>query len=98
MWIRIRGTFVVVVAFLAFTSIAYAQEPTGPTYGGSGPDIDSQVERGQVAGRATGGGEVVTGTLPFTGLDLALALVGGLALVTVGLVTRRVARARSVAR
>ncbi len=96
MWIRIRGIVVVVVAFLAFTSIAYAQEPTGPTYGGSGPDIDSQVERGQVAGRATG--EVVTGTLPFTGLDLALALVGGLALVTVGLMTRRVARARSVAR
>lgn len=92
MWIRSSAIAGMVVAFLAFASIAFAQEPTGPTYGGSGPDIDNQVGQGQVAG------DVVTGTLPFTGLDLVLALVGGLALVAVGLVTRRLARARSVAR
>jgi hypothetical protein len=71
--------------------VALGQEPTGPAYAGSGPDIDEQVSRGQVAaGHA--------GALPFTGLDITLALVAGLLLVAMGLLTRRIARNRGVAK
>jgi hypothetical protein len=90
---RVRGVGIVgtVFAFLVFVSVAFAQEPTGPAYAGSGPDIDEQVSRGQVAaGQA--------GALPFTGLDITLALLAGLLLVAMGLLTRRIARNRGVAK
>ncbi len=74
---------------LAFASTALAQDPTGPTYGGPGPNIDDQVGRG---------GEGVTGTLPFTGRDLTLAVLTALVRIAVGMLTRRLARARSVVR
>lgn len=78
-----------ILGVLAFAPTALAQDPTGPIYGGPGPDIDDQVGRG---------GEVVTGTLPFTGRDLALAVLTALVLIAAGLLTRRLARARSVVR
>ncbi len=83
------------LAFLTFASVAVAQDPTGPTYAGRGQDVDQQINQGQVAGQA---GEVVTGTLPFTGLDIALAVFTGFALLAVGLFTRRLARVRGAAR
>ena len=79
------------LAFLMFASVALAQDPTGQVYGGAGPDIDEQVSRGAVAGAQTG-------TLPFTGLDITLALLAGLLLVATGLLTRRIARSRGVAK
>jgi len=79
----------VVLGFLTLASIALAQDPTGPTYGGRGPSIDDQV------GSA---GDLAAGTLPFTGLDLALALATGLVLLTLGLLTRRLARSRVIDR
>jgi hypothetical protein len=87
---RVRGVGIsgAVLGFLVFASVALAQEPTGPTYGGSGPDIDDQV----------GSGVAQAGDLPFTGLDLTLGLLAGLLLVTMGLLTRRVARNRGVAK
>lgn len=91
MKIRVVGIGGTVLVFLLFASVALAQDPTGPTYGGSGPDIDSQVGRGEVvAGQG--------GTLPFTGLDVTLALLAGLLLVTMGVLTRRIARNRAVAK
>ncbi|MDX6397858.1 MAG: hypothetical protein QOJ43_1266 [Gaiellaceae bacterium] len=90
---RVRGVGIAgtVLAFLMFVSVALAQEPTGPAYAGAGPDIDEQVSRGQVAaGQA--------GALPFTGLDITLALLAGLLLVAMGLLTRRIARNRGVAK
>lgn len=88
---RVRGVGIVgtVFAFLMFASTALAQEPTGPAYAGSGTDIDEQVSRAQVASSHAG-------ALPFTGLDVTLALLAGLLLVAMGLLTRRIARNRGV--
>jgi hypothetical protein len=85
MKVRGVGLGTAVIAFLLSASVALAQEPTGPAYGGSGPNIDAQV-----GGAAAGQG----GSLPFTGLDVTLALVAGCLLVMTGLVARRVARSR----
>lgn len=90
---RVRGIGIggTVLGFLMFASVALAQDPTGPAYAGAGPDIDQQVSVGQVAANQTG-------ALPFTGLDLTLALLAGSLLVAMGLVTRRIARNRGVAK
>lgn len=78
-----------VLAMLTCTSIAFAQDPTGPTYGGSGADVDSQVQIG---------GQNATGTLPFTGSDLGLVVLTAVLLVVLGLVIRRLTLARNVVR
>jgi hypothetical protein len=90
---RVQGFSIggVVFAFFVWASVALAQEPTGPTYGGRGPDIDSQVESGDVAADQVG-------FLPFTGRDLALIVLGALLLVGMGMLTRRAARSRDVAK
>jgi hypothetical protein len=91
---RVRGFGIggVVLAFFVWASVALAQNPpTGPTYGGRGPDTDSQVDSGDVAAEQVG-------FLPFTGRDLALIVLGALLLVGMGLLTRRVARNRDVAK
>jgi hypothetical protein len=85
---RITGVIGTITVFLATASVALAQEPTGPAYGGVGPSIDEEV--GDVAGEV-----VTTGTLPFTGFDVALALGVGLLLVAIGVLTRRLGRARA---
>ena len=79
------GSIGAVVVFLATATVALAQAPTGPTYGGVGPAIDEEV----------GTTEVATGTLPFTGFDIALALGVGLLLVAIGVLTRRLGRTRA---
>ena len=86
----ISGGFGAIIVFLATATTALAQAPTGPTYAGVGPSIDEEV--GGVAGEVTGEA-VTTGTLPFTGFDIALALGVGLLLVMVGVLTRRLGRA-----
>ena len=93
---RIRGFGISggVLAFFVWASVALAQDPTGLTYGGRGPNVDSEVESGAVA--AAGAEQV--GFLPFTGRDLALIVLGALLLVGMGLLTRRVARSRDVAK
>jgi hypothetical protein len=89
---RVRGVFSgVFLTFLVWASVALAQDPTGRTYGGRGADIDDEVGAGEVAA-----GQV--GFLPFTGRDLALIVLGGLTLVAMGLLTRRAARNRDVAK
>ncbi len=90
---RVRGFSIggVVLTFFVWASVALAQEPTGPTYGPRGSDIESQVEGGEVAADQVG-------FLPFTGRDLALIVLGALLLVGMGMLTRRAARSRDVAK
>jgi hypothetical protein len=69
-----------------FAGTALAQSPTGNGYGGqAGAPLSG------VAGQGSGGAPASqgiagqsAGTLPFTGIDLALLLAGGIALTAVG--------------
>ena len=64
---------------------AFAQSPSGHAYGGAGGEIEQGVQ---------GSGVASGGTLPFTGLDLGIAIAAGLALLAVGLLMRRLATSR----
>jgi hypothetical protein len=91
---------VVAVAFTA-TAPAYGASATGDAYGGNGGGILGAVEQGG-GGNAGGGASTpapaqvqvasTESTLPFTGLDLGLLAIGGIALVGVGVGLRRFAR------
>jgi len=91
MRIRAVGFAALVLAFLAFAAVALAKEPTSRVYGAPGQDVDQQV------GSAGDAGDVVTGTLPFTGLDLALLAAGATFLLLLGWGFRRLGRARAQA-
>jgi hypothetical protein len=71
-----------VLVYLIMASVALAQEPTQSGYGGTGGNIQGDVE---------GGG----GSLPFTGLDLLLLVGAGVLLLAAGFALRRVGRVRS---
>jgi hypothetical protein len=66
---------------LVMASVALAQQPTEGGYGGTGGNIQGDVEGG--------------GSLPFTGLDLLLLVGAGALLLAAGFTLRRVGRARS---
>lgn len=73
---------------------ALAQSSSVDTYGGTGGNVVSKVD-GPTAdppATSTTGSQGTTGTLPFTGFDLALAALGGLLLLGVGLVLSRAVR------
>lgn len=84
---KISAFLVVAVMSLAMTGSAFAQSATEDAYGG-------------IAGtQQYGGGETVlaadsssSGSLPFTGLDVGLIALAGVALAGTGLVVRRVSR------
>jgi hypothetical protein len=69
---------------LVFAPLAFAQQPSSGLGAGGGV-------QGAVGGGAAGGG----GSLPFTGLDLAFLVIGGLTLLAVGASLRRLSRARN---
>jgi hypothetical protein len=71
----------VVALVVAPTAVAGA-------YVSGGGDAQGDVASG-VGGASSGG------NLPFTGLDLALIVIGGVALLATGLLLRRSARSRS---
>ena len=83
------GKFVVVAALVALTTsaVALAQGPLVGAYGGKGGGTQGGVEGAGVAGS--------TGSLPFTGLDLAFVVVAAVALIGAGFVVRRGARSRA---
>lgn len=70
-----------VLASLVLASVALAQQPTESGYGGTGGNIQGDVEGG--------------GSLPFTGLDLLLLVGAGALLLAAGFTLRRVGRART---
>jgi len=74
---------------LGLASVAFAGSGTAllMEYGGVGGETQHKVATGGVGVLgATGGG----GTLPFTGVDLALVTAGALALLCIGWILRRV--------
>jgi hypothetical protein len=88
----------VLVTALVFSTAAFAQDSSVQTYGGGG-GFTGQVDdpgAGVAAGGSAGGSAEAAdpGSLPFTGLDLGLAVGGGLLLLALGaLVARMVPRA-----
>jgi hypothetical protein len=74
-----------VLVAAVFAVSALAQTPTGSGYGGQAGGSLGGVAGGGAGGQAGGvPASQATGSLPFTGIDLALLVVGGLALTGVG--------------
>jgi hypothetical protein len=70
------------VAAALFAVTAFGQTPAGEGYGGQAGPLGGVAE--QQSGDAVLQGAQTTGTLPFTGIDLALLVAGGLVLTAVG--------------
>lgn len=97
---RLALIMAVIAVALTATAPAYGASSVGDAYGGSGGGILGSVEQG--GGGNSGGSSTpapaqvqvasTEGTLPFTGLDLGLLAIGGIALVGVGVGLRRFAR------
>jgi hypothetical protein len=82
--VRIKVFVVAVISTLVLVGSAVAagnQKPS--TYNGAGGNVQAQV-KGTAASNTLG-------SLPFTGLDLALIVGGGLVLVIAGVSVRRLA-------
>ena len=71
-----------VCAVLLLAPAAWGAAPAGKGYGGSG-GVQNEVNEGAL--NAQGGGS----SLPFTGLDLALLVIGGVTLLVAGAGLRR---------
>ncbi len=87
-----RATQAFASAILALTALAmFATAAFAQQYNG-----------GEVGGENTGGGDVAgetvvggSGTLPFTGAELGLFVVAGLAILAAGMLLRRVSTSRA---
>jgi hypothetical protein len=82
---KLRCLIVAVCALLALAPTALGAGSAGQGYGGKG-GVQNEVNQGAVNAAAS------KGSLPFTGMDLALLVVGGLSLVVVGAGLRRASR------
>jgi hypothetical protein len=71
----------VVPTVLVAAPVAFAGGSVKAGYGG-GAGVQNEVAQ-------SGGVQGASGSLPFTGLDLALLVIGGLMLLVVGMVLRR---------
>jgi hypothetical protein len=82
---------VLALLVLVLAPLALAQTPSERGYGGAGGVV------GEVGGGGGGGGVSASGSggLPFTGLDLAFLVGGGLLLIALGVGLRRFGRARA---
>jgi hypothetical protein len=92
---RLALLMAVVAVALAVAAPAYAQNAVSDTYAGKGGGIVGTVDSGSGPTASTPQQVQVAsdnGSLPFTGLDIGLLAVGGVMLVGVGVVLRRVAR------
>ena len=77
---RLFSTIVLALLIVAtLAGPAFAQNPVRQGYGGqAGGTLGGVHQQGQPSGQPSGG------TLPFTGIDLALLVGGGLVLTAVG--------------
>jgi hypothetical protein len=81
------------VGALVLSGVAFAGSSSAllMQYGGLGGETQSKVAAGHVLGSTA----QTSGTLPFTGLDLALIAAGALALMLTGWTLRRVGTKKS---
>ena len=87
---KIVSTIAVLVLALAFASVANAQSSSVQGYNDQAGTVQSDVEGGGLSPvSSTDNG----GSLPFTGLDLALLAAAGGVLTAAGLGMRRLTRA-----
>jgi hypothetical protein len=90
---------VAVVASLALLSVAggaFAQSPTEDAYGGGQEQVGGLQQSGGGGGDNGAAGAVATdtgGSLPFTGLEVGVMLLAGVALVGGGFLVRRMSSA-----
>jgi hypothetical protein len=91
---RLALLMAVVAVALAIAAPAYAQNAVSDAYAGKGGGIVGTVEGGNGPTASTSQPVEVSnnGSLPFTGLDIGLLALGGVALVGVGVGLRRFAR------
>jgi hypothetical protein len=96
---RLALLVAVVALALAAAVPAYGQSAVSDAYGGKGGGIVGTVGGGGGGGTPTStpqqtqvAASNAQGSLPFTGLDIGLLAVGGVALVGVGIGLRRFAR------
>lgn len=98
---RLALLMAVVALALVVAVPAYGQDAVGDTYGGKGGGIVGTVDSGNSGGEGPSAPapqqtQVAStsdeGSLPFTGLDIGLLALGGVALVGVGVGLRRFAR------
>lgn len=91
-----RLALIAVVALTLFVvaAPAFGQSAVSDTYGGKGGGIVGTVDSGNGPSASVPQQTVSSekGSLPFTGLDIGLLALGGVALVGVGVGLRRVAR------
>ena len=97
MMVRYRLIFISsLVAFTAWATPALAaptaQEAYAPPGGTEQSDVQKARDPGGAASASRQAREVSGSRLPFTGLDIALVLFAGLALLLLGAVLARVAR------
>ena len=94
---RLALLMAVVAIALTVAAPAYAGNATSDTYAGKGGGIVGTVDSGNGPTASTPQQVQVassndSGSLPFTGLDIGLLALGGIALVGVGVGLRRFAR------
>jgi hypothetical protein len=82
---RIKILCAVAIGALALTAGSLAANNKPPAYQGNAGNVQQEVK----------GATNTLGSLPFTGLDLALIVGGGLVLVIAGVSIRRVANRRA---
>jgi hypothetical protein len=100
-WGRAVGRLLVVIVMAlvlvpaGFASGGGQKSSSVAGYSGVGGSTQTKVNDGGSNGPTASAG--TTSTLPFTGIDLAYVLVGGFALVGVGMAVRRASRPRDLA-
>jgi hypothetical protein len=80
-----------VLVSLVLAAAALGQDSSVGGYGGLGGEVSAGAGGGGSPASAAG----VSGTLPFTGVDLFFAVIAGAAILLVGLALRRFGRARA---
>ncbi len=83
--LRSWGVWIVsgAVALIAAPAALAGPDPSSSVYSGVAGNVQNDIGSGALGASPAGG------ALPFTGLNLALIVLGGVALVAMGLVLRR---------